>query len=272
VKNIRGSALQTFSTELLWNLTLRELRGKYRRSFLGWAWSLLNPLASVVIYGFVFGVVFGSSPPVGDPSGLDNYALYLLSGVLPWGFYNLITGLGLNAMISNGGLVRKVAFRRETLVYAQSLFSFVQFTIEIALLTVIVSVAGSHAWVWVPMTLVLMLLLMIFATGIGLALSAIAVYFRDLPYLWTIITQVYFFVTPIIYDRALLKGRVSNFVYVLLEWNPMAMFVRSFRHTLYDGTGPLLVNVLYLTAISVLSFALGLFVFGRLNRRLAEEI
>lgn len=260
------------SGELLWNLTLRELRGKYRRSFLGWSWSLLNPLALVVIYGFVFGVVFGSSPPTGNPSGIHNYALYLLSGILPWGFYNLITGLGLGAMIGNGGLVRKVAFPRETLVFAQSLFSFVQFTIEITLLTVIVSIAGSMAWAWTPATLILMILLAIFSSGIALGLSVVAVYFRDLPYLWTIVTQVYFFVTPIIYDAALLKDRVSRPVFLLLDWNPMAVFIRSFRHTLYDGALPSVGRLVYLLVVSFVSLGIGWFIFQKMNRRLAEEI
>lgn len=260
------------SGELLWNLTLRELRGKYRRSFLGWSWSLLNPLALVVIYGFVFGVVFGATPPTGDPSGIANYALYLLSGILPWGFYNLITGLGLGAMIGNGGLVRKVAFPRETLVFAQSLFSFVQFTIEIALLTVIVSIAGSLAWAWTPMTVFLMVLLAIFASGISLGLSVIAVYFRDLPYLWTIITQVYFFVTPIVYDAAVLEDRVSKPIILLLDWNPMAVFIQSFRRVLYDGAFPELGSVGYLCGVSLVSLGVGWFVFQKMNRRLAEEI
>ena len=67
------------SQNLLWNLTLRELRAKYRRSFLGWAWSMLNPLSNMLIYWFVFGVVFGATAPKGHPSGLQVYALYLLT-------------------------------------------------------------------------------------------------------------------------------------------------------------------------------------------------
>ncbi len=66
--------------ELLWNLTLRELRTKYRRSFLGWTWSLINPLATMAIFTFIFVVVFDAQAPVGDPSGLKSYPLYLLAG------------------------------------------------------------------------------------------------------------------------------------------------------------------------------------------------
>ena len=82
------------SRDLLWNLTLRELRTKYRRSFLGWAWSMLNPLSQILIYGFVFGTLFDATPPIGDPSGLDNFALFLLCGLLPWNFFGLVTSLG----------------------------------------------------------------------------------------------------------------------------------------------------------------------------------
>ncbi|MEN9747104.1 MAG: hypothetical protein RL729_1576, partial [Actinomycetota bacterium] len=87
------------SRSLLWNLTLRELRSKYRRSFLGWAWSLLNPLSNMLIYTFVFGVVFGATAPIGEPSGLNVYALYLLCGILPWGFFSQVTNLGMNALL-----------------------------------------------------------------------------------------------------------------------------------------------------------------------------
>ena len=86
------------SRELLWNLTLRELRTKYRRSFLGWAWSMLNPLATVAIYGFVFGVLFNAQAPVGDPSGLTGFAYFLLCGLLPWNFFALVNNLGLGSI------------------------------------------------------------------------------------------------------------------------------------------------------------------------------
>jgi ABC-type polysaccharide/polyol phosphate export permease len=117
-----------------------------------------------------------------------------------------------------------------------------------------------------------MLLLAIFATGIGLMLSVVGVYFRDLPYLWTIIMQVYFFVTPIIYRQDALQDRVSPLALKILEWNPMAVFIRSFRHTLYDGALPRWPQLLYLLVVSFLTFFLGFLVFASLNRRVAEEI
>ena len=112
------------SRNLLWNLTLRELRSKYRRSVLGWTWSMLNPLSQMLIYSFVFGVLFGAKAPVGNPSGVSAYSLYLLTGIIPWGFFALICGVGIQSILSNSTLVRKVAFARESLVFSQVLFLF----------------------------------------------------------------------------------------------------------------------------------------------------
>ena len=108
----------TSSRELLWNLTLRELRGKYRRSALGWAWSLLNPLATTVMYTFVFAIVLDAKGPVGEPSGLHVYAFFLLTGLLPWNFFVVGTTQAMSSVIANGGLVKKVWFPREVLVHS----------------------------------------------------------------------------------------------------------------------------------------------------------
>lgn len=260
------------SRNLLWNLTLRELRAKYRRSILGWSWSLLNPISQMLIYSFVFGLVFGVRTRVGDPSGIDIYGLYLLSGILPWGFLNLICNLGLQSLIGNSGLVRKVRFARESLVFSQVLFSFVQFSIEMTLLTVVLVVFGSPLLPWIPMTLLLMVLLAVFASGIALILSVGAVFFRDLKYLWTIVSQVWFFATPVIYDPARLEGKVGGVAGFLLHWNPAAVFLRSFRHVTFDGRGPEAGDLVPIIAMSFASLAIGLWVFGRLSRRIAEEL
>ena len=260
------------SKNLLWNLTLRELRAKYRRSFLGWAWSMLNPLSIMLIYWFVFGVVFGAVAPTGQPSGITNYALYLLAGILPWGFFSLVTNLGLSSLIGNAGLVRKVFFAWETLVFAQVIFSFVQFCIEMSLLCILLLILGSPILPWIPVAFLLMLLLAVYSSGIALAVSVGAVFFRDLRYLWTIIIQVLFFATPIIYTPDVLVGKLNPYVEFVLHWNPMAMFVLSFRHLLYSGRAPEFGHIVYLACASIVSFLVGWAIFIRLSRRLAEEV
>ena len=259
------------SRELIANLTLRELRAKYRRSFFGWTWSLLNPLATVVLYSFVFGRLFGAAAPMGDPSGINQFALYLLTGIIPWGFFATVTSMSTSAILGNAGLVRKVAFPRQSLVIAQTLFMVVQTTIELSLVATVLFVAGSPLLTWLPFTLVLLVLLSLFALGISLCLSALTVYFRDLPYLWTIVTQVWFFLTPIVYNLEDVKNKVGMIPRAVVSTNPMAIFVRSFRHTLYDGTSPPFGLMVLAAMYSCLSLSAGVIVFRKLNRRLAEE-
>ena len=260
------------SRNLLWNLTLRELRAKYRRSILGWGWSMLNPLSQMLIYSVMFGVIFGVQARKGDPSGIDVYSLYLLSGILPWGFINLICGLGLNTLIGNSALVRKVRFARETLIFSEVLFSLVQFSIEMTILCVVLLIFGSPLLPWLPMLLFLMLLLAVFTSGLALILSIGAVFFRDLKYLWTIISQVWFFATPVIYDPARIEERIPSFWYSVYHWNPSTAFIRSFRHVTFDGRAPDWSDLAVLVVISFASLAIGLAVFSRFSRRIAEEL
>ena len=260
------------SRELLWNLTLRELRTKYRRSLLGWAWSMLNPLATVAIYSFIFGVLFESNAPPGDPSGLRGFAYFLLCALLPWNFFSLITNLGMSAISVNVGLVRRVAFPREVLVFSNVLHACVQFAIELGLLAIVLLIAGGPILPWIPAVLLTSALLAIFASGFALALSTLSVFFRDIKYLWTIFIQVWFFLTPVVYSPQLVEERAPNWVRVLLELNPMSAFVTTYRDFLYDASAPSLPRVLNMVVASIVSIVLGWFIFLRTGRRLPEEV
>jgi ABC-2 type transport system permease protein len=260
------------SRDLLWNLTLRELRTKYRRSFLGWTWSMLNPLATVAIYGYVFGVLFDSPVTTGDPSGVRSFALFMLCGLLPWNFFKLTNDLGLQAISLNAGLVRRVAFPREVLVFANVLHACVQFSIEMCLLFVVLLIAGSPLLPWIPLTVVMALFLAMFGSGFALALGALAVYFRDMTYLWLIALQVWFFATPIVYSPDLVDTEAPEWMKPILQANPMAGFAEVFRAMLYDARAPDLLQCLALAVASAATLALGWAVFLRLSRRMPEEV
>jgi len=262
------------SRELLWNFTLRELRTKYRRSVLGWTWSMLNPLATFAIYWFVFGVVFPGVAPVGDPSGLESYALFLLCGLIPWNFFALMCNLGLGSINGNAGLVRRVAFPREILVFANVLHACVQFAIELSLMCIILLVAGSPLIPWLPVTLVVTAFLVMFGSGFALALGSLAVYFRDMAYLWTIVIQVWFFATPIVYPPSYLASNdsIPDWAVQILEANPMAIFVGAYRSLLYDGTSPSPATLGTLALIGLITLSLGWALFLRLAPRFAEEV
>ena len=260
------------SRELLWSLTQRELRTKYRRSFLGWAWSMLNPLANVAIYGFVFGVLFGATAPTGANSGLTGFALYMLCALLPWNFFSMIINTGMGSISANSGLVRRVAFSREVLVFSNVMHAIVQFTIELILLVIILLIAGSPLLPYLPFVILVTVLLAIFGAGYALALSALSVYFKDLNYLWAIVMQVWFFLTPIVYGPDVLQKNVPEWGQNLIRLNPMVHFVSAFRDSLYHATFLGVGKLVVLAVCSGASLILGWSIFARLSRRLPEEV
>jgi ABC-type polysaccharide/polyol phosphate export permease len=139
-------------------------------------------------------------------------------------------------------------------------------------LNVVMLAFGVNVIPHLPITIFLISMNALFATGVGFLLAPTTVYFRDLPYLWQVMTQIYFFMTPIIYTPDAIRDKVPNIVDSILTWNPMAVIVRGFRHTLYDGAAPPLSTFVYLPIVSIGVLALGMLVFKRLDRRIAEEL
>jgi ABC-type polysaccharide/polyol phosphate export permease len=260
------------SRELLWNLTLRELRGKYKRSALGWTWSLVNPLVTMAIFTVVFGVFLKASPDRGDPSGLDVFALWLLCALLPWNFVaNTLNG-GAIALVGNGNLIKKVYFPRQTLVGAVSGANLVNLLIELGVLCVALLVAGNNVLPWIPGALVVTALLVVFTTGLSLALSVLNVYFRDTQHFLAIFLQIWFYASPIVYPEKLVREHVSGAVWTVYEANPFYRFADAYRDLFYDLRWPSLATWGLLLAWSAVSILAGWWVFNRLEGRLAEEL
>jgi ABC-2 type transport system permease protein len=260
--------------ELLWNLTLRELRGRYKRSLLGWGWSLLNPIAFMLVYTFAFSVVLSATPEPGNPSGLSSYALWLLCGLLPWGFFNVAVSTAMTGIVGNAALVRKVAFPREHLIVSTIAAGLFTLAIELSVLSIALALFGYIVLQWLPLVILTALILALFATGFGLALAAANVYFRDMTYLWGVLVQAWFFSTPIVYGPRLVEERLSEYPTVVRIYNdlPMAVIVRIFRNLMYDLRMPRLIDYGLLTCYAVVAVLFGWWLFDRLEGRFAEEL
>lgn len=265
------------SRELMANLTLRELRSKYKRSVLGWAWSLLNPLATMLVYTLVFGAILKVQPPLGEPSGVKNFALFLLCGLLPWNFLTLGVGGSIGSLLGNANLVKKTFFPRDLIVESMVASCLVSFLIEMGLLVVALMLFGNWALPYLPLALLLIIVLMLFATGLGLAFAVLNVYFRDVQHLVNILFQVWFYLNPIVYPITLVPEKTKMFGKVIparaiYELNPMVGFTEAFRDLLYHLRMPSVPHLAYLTVVSVVTFVGGLALFNRLEGRLAEEL
>ncbi|KQQ28068.1 MULTISPECIES: ABC transporter permease [unclassified Frondihabitans] len=264
------------SRELLVNLTAREVKGKYRRTVFGQLWSLINPLATMVIYTIVYSFIFKARIEVGNPSGLNVYPLWLMCGLLPWMFFRHVLNAGMTSIVSNGSLIKKVYFPRMNLpLAAVGSFGFT-FLIEMGVLLIALAAFGSFIWPWLPLVAVSIVLLAMFATGLGLMLAIVNVHFRDMQHLVSIALQMWMYLTPIIYPLTLVEEAAQKvnkpWILDLYKVNPMERFTTVFRNFLYDNTWPDWTDMLYIVVAAFASLALGYFIFSRNEKRLAEML
>jgi ABC-2 type transport system permease protein len=265
------------SRELLANLTLRELRGKYKRSVLGWGWSLLNPLASIAIYWLVFGIFLKIDPPTGDPSGLSSYALFLVCALLPWNFFQMGVETSPETLISNGNLIKKVYFPREILVIASTASILVTFAVELVVLGVLLLIAGNMVLPWIPVLLVLVAIQFVLVLGLALLLSVLNVYFRDVKHFVSLAMKILFYTVPVVYPLSLVPKHkdvagMSIPVRQIYELNPLVAMVECYRAVLYDLRFPSFGDFAYFLVWAVALFAFGWWCFSKLEPRLAEEV
>jgi ABC-type polysaccharide/polyol phosphate export permease len=264
--------------ELLWSLTQRELRSKYKRSALGWIWSMLNPLSSIAIYTVVFTLIIAVKAPEGDPSHLKNFTLYLATGLLPWNFLSASIGSSTGALVGQAALLKKVFFPREYVVGSTVLSWYVSFLIEMGVLFVAYAAFGHFVFKWIPLLFLLSVVQALLVVGYSLALSAINVYFRDMQHLIGIALQVWFYLTPIVYpieghipDHHMIAG-INVPVRTIYSINPMVPITTAYRDMLYHGRMPTARSMIYLLAVSLLVVACGAFIFKRLEPRIVEEL
>ena len=269
------------SRELLVNLTQREIRGKYKRTALGQLWSLANPIAAIIVYTFIFSVVFQVPAQIGDPSGLNNYALWLVCGLLPWLFFNSTITLGVRSIVDNANLVQKVYFPRLVIPLSLTGAGMVNWMFEMAVLAIALTIFGAFVLPWIPLTIAFMLLLGVFAAGLSMLLAIANVHFRDLAYLLTVLLQFWFYLTPILYPISLVQAQSDRWggllgtpitLVDLYKINPMEPFVAIFRDLLYHNTWPAMPSVLTAMAWAFVTFAVGLWVFSKKDKNLAELI
>ena len=253
---------------LLYLLAQKELRTRYRKSILGWAWSLLNPLSQMIIFSIIFLKVFDGNAPRGAASGLDNFPLYFLAGLLPFQFFSISVTAAIGNVQGGASLIKKVAFPHEPLVFSLVIAQLVTIGIELVVLSISFLFFGYFMFQWLLPMALLLVLISLFTTGIALALSAANVFFHDINYLWGIVAQLMFYSSPIIFVPAQVPSEAVRFV---SNWGPTGSFVRASQRILYDGQWPGIERWGYIAAFSLATFVFGAWIFNRLSPRFAEE-
>ncbi len=252
--------------ELLFSLTKKELKVKYRGSFLGFLWSLLNPILVMLVYSFVFSIIMRVQ--------VEEFAVFLLVGLLPFNFLSNSVNYGATSIVANGNLINKIYFPREIIPLSIVLANLFNFLFELIALFIVLTILGYPFYMYLYLLPVLVIIQFFLVAGMTLLVSALNVFFRDLQHLISIIMMVWFFGTPIIYPIALVPDRFQ----LILKGNPMTTFVMLYRHVFYyvkypEGLVLPTLRVILVALLVVLTvFFLGYFIFKKLEPKFAEEI
>lgn len=252
--------------ELIVSLTKKELKVKYRGSVLGFLWSLLNPILTMLVYSFVFSIVLRA--------GIKEFAIFLICALLPFNFLSNSVNYGAGSIIANSNLVNKIYFPREIIPLSIVFANFFNFLFELVALFIVLTVLGYKFYLFLYVLPVAIFIQFFLVVGMTLLVSAINVYFRDLQHLITIIMMVWFFGTPIIYPLEMVPERFQ----FIIKINPMTIYTAYYRNIFYyvkypEGAGfPGIPETLIALGITLLVFFVGYFVFKKLEPRFAEEI
>jgi ABC-type polysaccharide/polyol phosphate export permease len=257
--------------ELILNLTIRELKARYKSSVLGFLWTLLNPLGMMLVFTFVFTVMAPNAQ-------MEKYPLFLLCGLLPWNFFSAGVMASISSIVGNANLVKKVYFPREALPASTVFANLVNFLLGLVVLFAALFVFRARFSPWLWLLPVVILIQTCYILGIAFILSTGNVFYRDTTMIMDVVMLAWFFLTPVIYPIESLPTSYTVFgvtldvhrlMYIL---NPMASLIAAYRDLLYWGYRTDL-DFLLRTAVTTLAIlAFGYWFFVRFSSRFGEEV
>ena len=252
--------------ELIFSLTRKELKVKYRGSVLGFLWSLLNPILTMLVYSFVFSIVLRA--------GIKDFAIFLICALLPFNFLSNSVNYGTSSIVANSNLVNKIYFPREIIPLSIVFANFVNFLFELIALFIVLAIMGYKFYLYLYLLPLIIFIQFFLVVGMTLLVSALNVFFRDLQHLITIIMMVWFFGTPIIYPMNMVPVNLQ----FILKANPMTVFSIFYRNIFYyvnypeELQFPTLKVILVCLSVTFFIFIFGYYIFKKLEPRFAEEI
>ena len=246
--------------EMLVSSVKKDLRSRYRGSFLGFLWTFVNPLMQLIIYSIVFPFLLKMQE--------ENYSMFVFVGLLPWIYFTSSLQISTTCIVGNGNLVKKIYFPRMILPIGVSTTGIMNYIFGLIIVFPALIITGVKITPYVLFLPIVMLVNYLFTTGFCLALSALYVFFRDLEHIVGIVTMAWFYLTPVVYNLKIFPEYAQR----LLLLNPMTQFVNAYRNVLMYGKLPSFTGFSCLTFLSVVVFFLGALIFSKLQRTFAEEI
>ena len=272
--------------DLTMRMAQRSISSEFKGTALGRLWSFINPVATIAVYALIFGVVFRGEADKGVNSGLSSFALWIGVGVIAWNFISSGIQRGMDSLVGNAGLLTKVYFPRQVLVYSTVLALAYDFAFELAVIGIVMLVAGGPGvLLMIPSVIAVTVLACLFVTGMGMVLAIASVYFRDISHLWKIFNQIWMSASGVVFSLSMLND-VQNELYeqgwriggqplpivTLFRLNPAELFLEAYRSCLYGFANPSWKVWLGCAGWALGVYALGILVFKRFSARIVEEL
>lgn len=210
--------------ELIYQLVLKDIKLKYRRSYLGYVWSILNPLLTMMVMVIVFSHLFRFDIP--------NFPVYLLTGQIIFGFLSESTSMAVGSITGNAPLLKKTYVPKYIFTLSKVTSSLVNLLFSLIALVLVIVITGAPLSLNILLFPVVILELYVFCMGVGLFLAASAVFFRDIQYLWGVFISIWMYLTPIFYPVTIIP---EAYRWYYTHLNPMYGYIMQFRTIVLDG-------------------------------------
>lgn len=244
----------------------REFQSKYTNSLLGATWTLINPLAMIIVYTVIFSQIMRSKLPGID--GAFSYSIYLCAGVLTWGLFAEIVNRAQNTFLENANLIKKLNFPRLCLPVILVTNAMVNFFIIFTLFSIFLFMSGNFPGLVYVAIFPLLAILALFAIGLGITLGVLNVFFRDVGQFFGIVIQFWFWLTPIVYPLSILPESVQK----MMRYNPMAGLINAFQNIFVGQLWPAWESLVPVTIVAVILCMFSLHLFRKHAGEMVDEL
>lgn len=236
---------------LLRELVARDLKIKYRRSVLGYLWSILNPLLMMIVLTVVFSNMFRFD--------IENYPVYLLSGQILFTFFAEATNMAMSSILAGASLIKKVYLPKYIFPVSRVISSFTTMVFSLIALVIVMLFTKADFYITLIILPLALFYLLIFSVGVSLILSTLIVFFRDTQYLYGVLLTALNYLTPIFYPVSILPDWLKQ----IMVFNPMYNFIEIFRKIMIYGQWPGFIEHIICLAFAVGTLLIGIFVFKK---------
>lgn len=249
------------------NMVRREFRSRYLRSLLGVFWSVLTPLATILVYLVVFSAVMRGRLPGGRGDSLT-YGLFLCTGILIWGFFAEVVTRCQTVFVEHANLLKKLDFPRMTLPIIVLANAFVNFAFVAVVFVLLLFAVDRFPGLVLLACVPLLVVQQAFAVGIGVLFGTLHVFFRDIGEMVTVLMNLWFWGTPIVYHVGIMPERVRE----ILELNPLTHLFIAYQEIVVDGRWPDWPGLWYPAVVAAVAVVLGVVVFRKLSGEMVDEL